>query len=157
MKTRRGEQLRTWKRLTLGSEDFARLPDELDRRICLMMGAAATALRTSYYAGYSSYSDSDRKFGGGEIAVEARPVLLPLLFQSGRFLVRRWQGSTAPTPLAWDDGPLWQLSLALRPAARSSTTLELELRRGDQRRAIDDQVVVLLGPPTYVLIDDKLS
>jgi superfamily II DNA or RNA helicase len=133
------------KSLTLRMDDIPHLPNELDRRICLMLLGGSDSDRG--YRRYS-YSRPERTtLFSFYVHDEIRPVILPLLFQTGRFCIRPEWGDE-PIPLKWDDGPPWEFALAMVSSESGGTcTFQPILRRGAERREIQPDDCLLDGDP----------
>ena len=137
-------------RLPLGR--LARLPPTPDREVLqLLAGIAASA----------PHRPAGRR-GAGHQSLPVRSVvpeamvglLVPLLCATGRFHLRRSPRAVAMTPLAWEDGPPWELVLELRTAAGGGFQMLGSLRRGAERMALADPVLLL---PSGILVTNAAA
>ena len=89
----------------LYSNEIDRLKDPADRRAIGILFGARQELGYSYSTYYDS---SPGRFTVPETLWE---VLLPLICGSGRCFLRSPRAADGVVPLAWDDGPAWELCL----------------------------------------------
>ncbi len=143
LSTRKRKRDGSWgklQRLSLRRAELPHLPSSVDRKLLALLGEA----RSGYSwpgAYYSSYSDQVSPYR--EIPAEASGTLLPMLCDTGRFLLRRSAESGDLRPLAWDDGEAWSLWLEAREAENGACVLSASLRRGEERFASREEVFLL--------------
>jgi len=115
------------------------LTDPLDRRIAAMLFGA----RQDVGYTYSSYYDSAPSLF--VVPENLWELALPLMCQTGRCLLRspKFEGDR---PLAWDDGPAWELCLKVaRETDSERYCLGGSLRRGDAELDLSEPLVLLAG------------
>ena len=78
-----------------------------------------------------------------EIPLGASGLLVPLLCATGRCRLRSGPDPEPGPPLAWDGGEPWQLCLEVEEDAQGSCALAVSLRRGEERLAFDEAVLLL--------------
>jgi hypothetical protein len=121
-------------RVTMSTADLA--ADPADREaLALLLGASSLD--------DWGYRPGDRALGSsvaldGAVAV----ALLPRLCATGRCLLSLGRHEADLAPLAWDDGPPWELHLEAR-ADGDGYVLGAHLRRGDERRGLDEAVLTV--------------
>jgi superfamily II DNA or RNA helicase len=75
--------------------------------------------------------------------------VVPLLAATGRLFLRLRNGDPDDAlvgPLAWDDGPAWELAVGVRAATDAdSYVIEGELARGDERRDLTSAQLIASG------------
>ncbi len=144
------------KKLSLKTKDILQLRDPVDREICLMLIAADPPVQAYGSYGYDSPS-SDRSSSVFSVPDEVLEALLPLLFSTGRFGFRD-HSDVDPSPLAWDDGPAWDLVLSIdRSADTQDYHMTLCLRRGDARRELNGRDTFFRGEPALLVTDGSMS
>ncbi|MFH1748145.1 MAG: DEAD/DEAH box helicase [Planctomycetota bacterium] len=144
------------KKLSLSPDDIARIPDEADRKICLLLlGASAVDGPYTYYGRYAYQSEvASSKWN---IPPPLQLELLPMLSATGRFLVRM-QRDAALTPLTWDGGEAWELALSIQQLEGSESHVLLgHLRRGDERCALGSVECFVQGSPALFVRDGAVS
>lgn len=125
-----------------------------DRAIRALLGGASELQTTSEYYGYAPlFGDALDSWCIDSLLLRA---LLPYLNATGRFQFRLSTQNPDPAPVVLDDGPPWQLVLALKQGERRDGELNFELRRGEQRCGVGDVSLLLAGEPGFCLIDDTL-
>ena len=136
--TREGGRLRH-PRLSLGH--LARLPPTPDREALQLLAGIATAAPN----GLAGRRDAAHQSLPARSVVPDALVglLVPLLCATGRFHLRRSPRAVATTPLVWEDGPPWELVLELRTVAGGGFQMLGSLRRGSERMALADPVLLL--------------
>jgi superfamily II DNA or RNA helicase len=114
------------------------LPDPADRQAL----AALTGARGDVY-GFSGYYDSaDCRYN---LAPGLADLLLPPICRTGRCLLKRGE-PPALTALRWDEGGAYELWLCAKPdEAARGYLLSGELRRGEERVAINEPLLLLSG------------
>jgi len=84
--------------------------------------------------------------------------VLPLLCATGRLFLRVRNADPDEAlvgPLAWDDGPAWELAVRVRPdEGRSAYIVEGALRRGDEERDVMTAQIVASG---VVVFDTEVA
>ncbi|MFL6197015.1 MAG: SNF2-related protein, partial [Thermoanaerobaculia bacterium] len=125
--------------LALSRDAVPRLP-EPDRTILslLSLGGAETAVQRWAVPGLAGQVPAVC-----QLAPPAARLVVPRLGSSDRFWTRV-EGKPGE-PLAWDDGPPWEIWLEVREEAGGDRRLSASLRRGEER--LD------AGPPPLVLGD----
>ncbi len=143
------------KKLAITSADIPRMPDALDRQICLMLvGAGVPDYSYNYYRSFRG--DHRGAQSVWCIPDDVRAELLPLLFSTTRFFLRAPDDSLAP--LAWDEGQPWELFLAVdRSSTARQYELALKLRRGDECSGIMEVQYLLDGDPGLLIHHSVMS
>ncbi len=151
-----GGKLGKVKKLSLSPDDIARIRDESDRRICmLLLGARETEGPYGYYGRYGYESTAGKS--KWNVPPPLQQELFPLLPESGRFLLRG-QRDAALTPLTWDDGEPWELMLSIQQSeGGESYALVGQLRRGDERCALGGVECFIKGSPALFVRDGAVS
>ncbi len=116
------------------------LSDPQDRYILALL----TSQRSGYDY-YSSYSRAESQFTLGPAMQE---ILLPLLCRTGRFCM------VEGTPLAWDEGRPWELSIEVAAPA-PHYTIKGVLTRGAQKRKVEE--ALRLVHTGWVIWPDSIS
>lgn len=146
------------KKLRMTSNMIPALASELDRRICLMLIGARLTADDAYDAGYgysfsaSLYADS---YSSVTIGPDTRNILLPLLNDTGRFLLSHGRDADA-VPLRWNSAP-WNAVIRLQPAGRGHFQLAALLARDGVCRPAAEAVRIFCDEPGHVLFGDELS
>ena len=122
-----------------------------DRRILALLSGCARYTYPPYGYVPSAYTPAlgeGRPFAAGAwytVPSVALETLLPLLCGTGRFH-RAVGGKDLGPPLAWDDGPPWELQLEALPGADAGALrVSGFLRRGEVRRPIAEPALLLGG------------
>jgi superfamily II DNA or RNA helicase len=123
------------------------LPDPADQQIVALLAGAK-----EFYPTY------EPRF---EVPERLQALVVRLIGQSDRALIRDDGGDEKMRPLAWDDGPPWQFWLEARADNAAQQYLFVgSLRRGEERRPLSSVLlasgggVVLLGDRA-ALLDDQ--
>jgi len=126
----------------IDSQMIDRLPDADDRQImALLVGARE---QVGYYGyGYSPYSNSaPRRY---QLAAAQQEALLPILCRAGRCFLRESKDAEL-RPLAWDDGPPWELRLEVVPDdSGRHYLLTGGLYHGEERMPLAQPVLLIGG------------
>jgi superfamily II DNA or RNA helicase len=132
------------KSLRLSQRQVAQLPDPADRQAVAFL-AGARSDYGSYYGGYS-YSDYDSAPSRYTLTGPMLDSLVPLVCRTGHCVLRLSREDPELHPLAWDDGPPWELWLDVAPnASGKEYVLTGSLRRDDQRLPLTEPVLLLDG------------
>jgi superfamily II DNA or RNA helicase len=129
------------KKLT-GGVDIAAQEDAVDRRIFLLANGASRSSTTFYPDYYSS------QHGHLRLDRELAEVLVPAMQESGRFFIGKLEpnGAQGYSPLAFDDGPAWELALDVNHAEEGLTwRLQGRLVRGDESVPADQAEILIPG------------
>ncbi len=120
----------------LGPTEAAKITDDVERRILTLIGPR----ETGQFGGPQQ--------AGVEIKIPRELIddVIPQLCETGRFV---WTQSSdrsldESTPIGWDDGDPWQLSLSLAPVAENEDQMRLSgtLIRGDDEEKLENVVAV---------------
>jgi len=113
---------------------IASLKDPLDRDILAILSGAAGG----YFPTYDSTIPT--RF---TISNALQPVLVPLMCQTGRCVIRTTDKNAEVTPLKWDDGAPWQFCLVVQPdESKNEYELRGVLRRDDERLEINSALLI---------------
>ena len=147
-----GGKLGKIKKLPLTPGDIARIPDQTDRDICmLLLGAGAQYDRYGYQYG------SDAGQSRWQLSPPLQEKLLPLLPTNERFLLREKRDSKM-SPLRLDGGDPWEFVLTIeRDGMGNSHELRGQLRRGREHRAIESDECYIQGSPGLFISNDLVS
>lgn len=147
------------KRIPITVSSIPAMTDEADRAICSMLiGAARPGRESAFYLEGPFPNAAPSSLW--QINHTIFPVLLPMLFQTGRFF---WTPSdiAPPRPLATERDP-WELSFIIEPSEKPGTDhageymLRAGLVRGDESIHLDQCDIVFDGSPGYALHANKL-
>ena len=124
-------------RITRG--DIAKFPDPADREALALLAGATKGdpWNTWYYSQYEEIGEWKA------VPDESAPLVARLLCATGRCHLRTGPQALAAAPLAWDDGPPWEVWLAVREEADGGCTVGAELRRGGERRDLEAGALLL--------------
>ena len=133
------------------------LPDERDRRaLPILQGMSTIGDAASPYSAYAYSPGGYQRCFSTEIqlSLAAADVVMPLLSDTGRLLVRKRDGELVPA--RYDGGEPWELLLRFcRRHGRASTTVEGALRRGEESLALSEPLV--LTAEGWVVFSDRIS
>jgi superfamily II DNA or RNA helicase len=118
--------------------------DDQDRELLEML----IGNQPSQEAEYGYYFTDYRAFSQVTVGRSIRPVLLPRLAETGRFV---WQLDTSlpveeAAPVVWDDGPPWRFCLVIEEdQGRQRWQISGQLRR--------EGTIVTLDEPVFLMVD----
>jgi len=125
--------------LTIPGGQIEDIPDPADRRILGLLAGAGDAYGYSPYYQWSARRAMSTRYAISEALQE---TLIPLLCATGRFHLRMSPGQDVVVD--WDDGLPWQFHLEVtREREGGRYTLTGVLRRGEERMAVSDPVLLL--------------
>jgi len=141
---RRMKKSGAWSKLKVKKWDqreINTLPDPDDRKILslLMGGYDPHVFRSfNYYGGHSA-----RSF---ELPQATHRIMVRLMCETGRGMMRRTALADELLPITWDDGPAWQFVLEIKRASGANQfTIKGNLRRGDQCIPLTEPTLLTAG------------
>jgi superfamily II DNA or RNA helicase len=118
------------------------LPDPADREILGILCGAQSA--PYVYPGYADYGD--QRPLTFRLLPPLTELIVPLVCRTGRCALRGPEADGPLRPLAWDEGPAWELWLETRPdEAGKHYVLRGALRRGPERMDLSAPVLLFAG------------
>jgi hypothetical protein len=116
---------------------IATLKDPADREILAILSGASSGYFPSYDNNFPSIPT---RF---TISTALQKVLLPLLCQTGRCVVRVKEKNTDALPVKWDDGASWQFCLAVqRDEPHNEYEIRGLLRRDQEQMEVTSTVLI---------------
>ncbi len=152
------------KKLAISSRMIPAFASELDRRICLMIVGAALGDEPGYGTGFG-YRSRFNMYDFQSRGCSEWPIpphspldqLLPLLFESGRFMVLK-DASGEPIPLRADDGGAWDAVLRVDPSDKKDHfDVKPSLARNGEIHTLGMPDVLFPGTRSYGLFKDTLA
>ncbi len=121
---------------------IARLPRSADQQVLSMLSAISPS--AAYRTSWGSALEYEVLPARCRIPEPVTGFLVPLLCATGRCRLRLEPQSLEAAPLAWQDGPPWELWLELRrDEAAKSYRVTGSLRRGEERMGLAEPVLML--------------
>ncbi len=119
------------------------LPDPLDREICAQLSGAS---RLKPHDSAETYRPEDRT-SAYVLPSSTRRTLIRKMIRTGRCCLNLGPKPSNgwARPLSWDTGKPWTLWL-VGLESQQSLTLDLQLRRGDQRLNVSAPSLIIAGP-----------
>jgi len=122
-----------------------------DRSIIAYL-CGGTPERSGWYAQQAELQGSVFRY---QLPYAVAELVLPMMCSTGRTQFYTEEGRVS-TPLQWDDGPAWELSLAVEYEEEDDQwQLAGRLRRNDETLNLSD--TVLLVPGGYVVTTDRIA
>ena len=115
------------------------LPLQEDREILSQLLGAAP------YQSYGFYDSYDRGLDNFSLTVFMAQTMLPRVVRTGRCFLPFTTEEIDKPPLAWDDGEPWRFVLEVRGSRQNKWQLTGDFRRGEQRIAINEPLLVIPG------------
>ncbi len=115
------------------------LPLQEDREILSQLIGAAP------YQSYGYYDNHDRGLDNFSLTVLMAQTMLPRVVRTGRCFLPFTTEEIDKPPLAWDDGEPWRFVLEVRGSRQNKWQLTGDFRRGEQRIAINEPLLVIPG------------
>ena len=120
------------------------LVDPLDRQLVALL--AGPERGDSYYSGSSTYYGYNYGVPRYRLSGPVLDGVLPLMARTGRVCLRRNPAVQELEPLAEDDGPPWELAIAVTPDdKRKNWVVAGTLRRGDDVMPLSQTDLVVPG------------
>ncbi len=105
-----------------------------DRDILALMGGGVVD-RTNWFGQQSEFQTAVYRY---RLPNELGEKVLPLLCQTGRFVIYDPTGDDTTRKLTWDDGPAWQLSMAVVQAVDAIVLEDDSVHQDSDEAANDD-------------------
>ncbi len=131
------------KGIRIPKSEIPHLPDAEDRRIMALLCGAEAPIGYTYYARYGYYDQAPTQC---HLSLHQAATLLPMACATGRCLIRTMAEEPDPPPLAWDDGPPFELALDLSRAGPTRPYLLTGwLMRGGEKLALESAALLFEG------------
>ena len=105
-----------------------------------------------YGSSYAPYGQAPQTY---RLSSPLQDTVLPLMCATGRCMLRLGLPARILDPLAWDDGPPWQLWLAVQRGPRGGYLVSAALRRENERLALSAPLMLVAGG--FVFTADRVA
>jgi hypothetical protein len=138
-RTKEGELRNIPKACPMSHTRIRALPLQEDREILTLLLGANPYLSYGYYDSYDRGPDS---FSLSPLMAQ---TVLPRVVRTGRCFLPFVKDEIEKPPLEWDDGEPWRFVLEVRGSQQNGWQLTGDFRRGDQRIAVNEPLLVMPG------------
>jgi len=140
-----------FKLLKVSEQNVGQLSDPIDRELCSLLLGAAPVFDDQQHAGFSR----NRTFAQFRVPAAAQQSLLRRMIATGRGYVQ--EEYEEPRAIQWDDHEQPWVLWATGREGVDELAIDVELRRGEERREIEDPVVILGGAEGMVIFRDGVA
>jgi hypothetical protein len=138
----KGEGFNKMKEFRLLRPQIPELPDPIDREVLSMLTATSAVYSSWSYSGTSDYSPVSSHF---RIAAPLSGILIPQICRTERLHLRTGEFDPSTPPIAWDDGPPWELRTEIVETPKKGWAVTGLLVREGERMPLSQPALITKG------------